>query len=82
MRRTVLVWLLFLFCLLLLSLAATPYSKTADLAIISIRLAVIAIASILAIREWWRYRHSTHPHTRGGTETLLARLRRWYYGGK
>ena len=80
MRRTVLVWLLFLFCLLLLSLAATPYSKTADTMLICLRLAVILSASILALHEWWKHRHGHQPGGLESGETILHRLRRWYYG--
>lgn len=80
MRRKFLVWLLFILCLLFLSLAATPYSKTADLVLISIRLALIAIVSILAVREWWLHRHSGPKQESEEGETLLRRLRRWYYG--
>ncbi len=80
MRRKILVWLLFLFCLLLLSLAATPYSKTADLALISLRLTLIAIVSILAVREWWRNRHGRQAAGSDAADSILRRLRRWYYG--
>lgn len=55
MRGKVGAWALFLACLLLLSFAATThYSKTADLALISLRLALVAVLSILLIRERWR----------------------------
>lgn len=56
MRGKVGAWALFLACLLLLSFAATThYSKTADLALISLRLALVAVLSILLIRERWRH---------------------------
>jgi uncharacterized membrane protein YbhN (UPF0104 family) len=80
MRRKVLVWLLFLLCLLLLSLGATPWSKTADAALISLRLTLIAIVSILAVREWWRHRHGDRVRGPDMGDTILQRLRRWYYG--
>ena len=82
MRRTVLVWLLFLLCIFVLSLAATPYWKTADVTIICLRLTVIAVASVLAVREWWRHRHGREDVSAPRRETLLRRLRRWYYGGE
>jgi len=68
------VWLLFLLCLLVLSLAATPFSKAADVALICERLTLIAVVSVLAMREWWRHRHGDVAGT------ILRRLRRWYYG--
>jgi len=57
MRRKVLAWTLFLGSLLLLSLAATPYSRTADAALISARLTLLIVLSILVLRERWRNRH-------------------------
>ena len=77
-------WVLFLGCLLLLSFAATtPYSKTADLALISLRLALVAVLSILVVRERWRHRddpqqQDRHPSSDTG-DTILQRFRRWYY---
>jgi len=77
-------WALFLGCLLLLSFAATtPYSKTADLALISLRLALVAVLSILVVRERWRHRddqqqRESHPSSDAG-DTILRRFRRWYY---
>ena len=77
-------WALFLGCLLLLSFAATtPYSKTADLALISLRLTLVAVLSILVVRERWRHhgeqRHG-EPHPKSDTgDTILQRFRRWYY---
>ena len=80
MRRKILVWLLFLLCLLLLSLGATPWSKAADAALISARLTLIAIVSILAVREWWRHRKGRPALGADAGDTVLRRLRRWYYG--
>jgi hypothetical protein len=82
MRRKILVWLLFLSCLLLLSLGSNPWSKTADAALISVRLTLIAIVSILAVREWWRHRHGSQAAVPDTGDTILRRLRRWYYGGE
>ena len=78
-------WAIFLACLLLLSFAATThYSKTADLALISLRLALVAVLSILVVRERWRYRDdrqqsASHPKSDAG-DSILQRFRRWYYG--
>jgi hypothetical protein len=83
MRGKVGAWALFLVCLLLLSFAAaTPYSKTADLALISLRLALVLLLSILLVRERWRHwdyrQQQTHPKT-DTVDTILQRFRRWYY---
>src|SRR5271157_1035661 len=76
-------WALFLGCLLLLSFAATtPYSRTADLALISLRLTPVAVLSILVIRERWQHQDDSqeraHPRSDAG-DTILHRCRRWYY---
>ena len=77
-------WALFVGCLLLLSFAATtPYSKAADLALISLRLALVAVLSILVVRERYRLRDDERPrerHSRSDPgDTILQRFRRWYY---
>jgi uncharacterized membrane protein len=76
-------WALFLGCLLLLSFAATTsYSKTADLALISVRLAIVIILSILLIRERWRHRDDMRQRSENGSganDSMLQRFRRWYY---
>jgi hypothetical protein len=74
---------MFLGCLLLLSFAATtPYSKSADLALISVRLAIVVFLSILVVRERWRRRHDlqrrSSPRSDAG-DTILRRFRRWYH---
>ena len=83
MRGKTAGWALFLGCLLLLSFAATtPYSKTADLALISLRLALVAVLSILVVRERWRHRDDSqeraHPRSDAG-DSILQRFRCWYY---
>src|SRR5260370_13795837 len=52
MTRKTRVWLLFLLVLFLLSLAGTSYSKTVDRVLIGLRLTVVAIISVLTVREW------------------------------
>ena len=83
MTRKTRVWLLFLLVLFLLSLATTSYSKTVDTVLICLRLTLVAIMSVLTVREWLRIQR-----TRPGSETqartdagnsILRRLRRWYY---
>jgi hypothetical protein len=75
--------MLFLVFLLLLSLGFTEYGQIANYVLTSIRLVLIAILSILFVRERWKYRHDPQ-----GTEnrvspdaggTVLRRIRRWYY---
>lgn len=84
MRGKIGAWGLFLGFLLLLSFVATAhYSKTADLALISLRLALVVVLSILVVRERWRDRddrqwNATHPKSDAG-DTLLQRFRRWSY---
>ena len=83
MRGKTAGWALFLGCLLLLSFAATtPYSKSADLALISLRLAIVVPLSILVVRERLRHRDGLgrRSNPRPGTsDTILQRFRRWYY---
>ena len=80
MRRKVGAWILFLVFLLLLSLGFTQYGQIANYLLISIRLVLIAILSVLFMRERWKYRHDPQGtvHTDGG-DTILRRFRRWYY---
>jgi len=69
-------WAIFIGCLLLLGLGATPIGKAADLALISVRLSVVALLSVLAVWESWNYfRDDSARH-----DTLLDRCRRWYPG--
>ena len=72
---------LFLGCLLLLSFAATtPYSRTADIALISIRLTLVAVLSILVVRERFRhYEGSRGPKAHLMRDGILQGFRRWCY---
>jgi hypothetical protein len=75
--------MLFLVFLLLLSLGFTEYGQIANYLLISIRLVLIAILSILFVRERWKYRHDpqgvgNRVSTDAG-DTVLRRVRRWYY---
>jgi hypothetical protein len=75
-------WILFLACLLLLSLGASSYHKLADTGLIAIRLSLILALSVLVIRERWQHRRDLpggrgRPHDLG--ESVLRRFRRWYY---
>jgi hypothetical protein len=83
MKHKAVGWALFLGCLLLLSFAAaTPYSHSADLALISVRLAIVVILSTLLVRERWRHRDDVRQRGKGGSDandTMLQRFRRWYY---
>ena len=62
-------WALFLGCLLLLSFAATTsYSKTADLALISVRLSIVVVLSVLLVRERWRHRDDARQRSKSGSD--------------
>jgi len=84
MRSKTAGWAIFLGSLLLLSFAATTrYSRTADFALVSLRLALVAVLSILVVRERWRHQDKQphgepHPKSDAG-DTVLQRFRRWYY---
>ena len=86
MRRKLLPWTLFLGSLLLLSLAATPYSRAADAALISARLTLVIVLSILVVRERWRNRYElpgkAAPSDSDVGDRFLQRFRRWYHGGE
>lgn len=86
MSRKVGAWLLFLLFLLLLSLGFTPYSQTANYILISIRLALIAILSVLFLQERWKHRDRPDgmgsPVSPDAGDTILQRWRRWYYDEK
>jgi hypothetical protein len=77
MRKKIIAWSLFLACVLFLSLAATPYSRKADEALITLRLTLVIVLSILVVRERWR-RTASGPSDVGST--FLHRFRRWYHG--
>jgi hypothetical protein len=72
MRRKTVAWALFILCLLLLSLGSTRYSGTANFVLVSIRIALLAVLSILLVRERWRNRN----------DTILQGWRRWYHDEK
>jgi hypothetical protein len=57
MRKKIFAWTLFLASILFLTLATTPYSRTADVALISLRLTLVMVLSILVVRERWRNLH-------------------------
>jgi hypothetical protein len=84
MRRKVVAWALFLACILFLSLAATPYSRTADVALITLRLTLVIVLSVLVVRERWRSRHEppgkAAPSGSDVGDHFLQRFRRWYRG--
>ena len=84
MRRKGLAWTLFLGSLLLLSLAATPYSRVADAALISLRLTLLIVLSILVVRERWRNRHELPGKVAAAIsdvgDRFLQRRRRRYRG--
>ncbi len=77
-------WAIFLAILLLLSFAATPgfkYSRTADLGLMAVRFSLVILLSILLVREKWKHRDDADhsPDKSAANETILQRVRRWYY---
>ena len=84
MRKKVIAWSLFLACALFLSLAATPYSRTADALLITVRLTLLIVLSILVVRERWRHADDSHPRAASANadvgSTFLRRFRHWYHG--
>lgn len=44
-------WMIFLLCLLALSFSATPYSRAANQVLVGTRLALLAVLSVLTVRE-------------------------------
>jgi hypothetical protein len=83
MRKQTAAWAMFAGGILLLSLGATPYSKTADLALIAVRLSAVLVLSVLIVRERWRARAVGEGKKTAGTgdpgDGILRRFRRWYY---
>jgi hypothetical protein len=82
MRRKVWAWILCLGFLLLLSLGFTEYGSAANILLVSIRLVLIGVLSILFVREWWKYRHDPGGKGRGTLDigdNILRRFRRWFY---
>ena len=84
MRKKILAWALFLACLVFLSLAATPYSRTADRLLITARLTLLLVLSVLVVRERWRNRrappNTEAPSNKDVGDDFLERCRRWYHG--
>ncbi len=84
MRKKIVAWSLFLASILFLSLAATPYSRTADAALITLRLTLLIVLSVLVLRERWGNRHESPGAAASGTsdvgDQFLRRFRRWYRG--
>jgi hypothetical protein len=84
MRKKIVAWSLFLASILFLSLAATPYSRTADAALITLRLTLLIVLSVLVLRERWGNRHESPGGAASGTSDVgdhfLRRFRRWYRG--
>ena len=54
MTKRVGAWMMFLLCLLALSFSATPYSRAANQVLVGARLALVAVLSVLTVREWWK----------------------------
>jgi len=80
MRSNLFSWAVFIGCLLLLGLGATRYGKDADLTLISVRLTLVVLLSILAVRETWKHFRPQSGDRPAMNNTLLQRCRRWYRG--
>jgi hypothetical protein len=84
MRKKVCAWVIFLAGCLVLSLGATPYSRLANGALIGVRLMLLAVLSVLTVREWWRGRQETggrwERRRADAGDRILHRWRDWYYG--
>jgi hypothetical protein len=66
-------------CILILSFGATPFEKTVNRLLIVLRLSVLVVFSVLAVREWWKYQHRSQWNNMesDAAHNLLRRLRRW-----
>lgn len=71
--------MLFLGCLLVLSFSVTPYRKIADEILITVRLSIVLLVSVLVVREQWNHVHPSDMGQGGAPTSILRRLRRWYY---
>ena len=84
MRKKIVAWALFLTSIFFLSLAATPYSRTADAALITLRITLLIVLSVLIVRERWRNRYEAPgkavPAGSDVGSHFLRRFRRWYHG--
>jgi len=84
MNRKIWAWVIFFACLLVLSLGTTAYSALANGALIGARLGLIAVLSVLTVREWWRSRQGTNDKWQNqradAGDHFLQRARNWYYG--
>lgn len=72
-------WILFVACLFVLSLGATPYHKLADTALIAIRFSLVIVLSVLVVRERWNSRGDGMRNRHDSHGTILQRMRCWYY---
>jgi hypothetical protein len=84
MRNKIWAWVIFLACCLVLSLGATAHSGLANGALIGLRLTLLAVLSVLTMREWWRRRQDPAGRWQGrradAGDRILQRWRDWYYG--
>jgi hypothetical protein len=84
MNRKIWAWVIFLACLLVLSMGATAYSSLANTLLVGARLALLAALSVLTVRAWWRLRQGTNDKWQNlradAGDRFLQRVRGWYYG--
>jgi hypothetical protein len=48
--------------------------------LVGARLALVAVLSVLTVREWWK-KQKEPSRSVDATDGFLQRWRRWYYGG-
>ncbi len=74
-------WILFLACVLLLGLGATPFGPSADLVFIGSRFSVLILLSILILRRVVRGRHHAGDAlNKDRGDELLRSFTRWCQG--
>ncbi len=81
--RKLATWILFLACLLLLALSATPLGRTADHLAVAIRFSAVILLSILVVRRMLKGRHSqsdTGDPASDRGDALLKSVTQWYRG--
>ncbi len=76
-------WILFLACLLLIALSATPLGRTADHLAVAIRFSAVILLSILVVRRMLKEHRSQSDANDSASDrgdALLKAVTRWYRG--
>lgn len=81
MKRKMLAWGIFLAFFLLMSLGTTRYWKVVDAAFMSFSLVMVAVFSVLTVRERWRHHFvvpgKASPSKGDAGNAFLQSFRRW-----